>query len=38
MGYFVKTNFLSKGVHDLCEFYGIPVVFRQVLFQEKKDE
>ena len=38
MGYFVKLDFLSNGIHDLCEFHGIPVIFRQVLFQEEKSE
>jgi hypothetical protein len=38
MGYFVELDLLSKRVHDLSKFYRIPVVFGQVLFQEKKNE
>ena len=38
MGHFIEMNFLSKRVHDLGKFYRIPVIFRQVLFQEKKNE
>jgi hypothetical protein len=38
MGNLIEMDLLSKRVHDLSKFYGIPVIFRQVLFQEKKNE
>jgi hypothetical protein len=38
MRYFIEMDFLSKRIHDLGEFYGIPTIFRQVLFQEKENE
>ena len=38
MGNLIKMDLLSKRVHDLSKFYRIPVIFRQVLFQEKKNE
>ena len=38
MGDFFEVDLLSERVHDLGEFNGIPVIFGQVLFQEKKGE
>jgi hypothetical protein len=38
MGNIIEVDLLSKRVHDLSKFYRIPVIFRQVLFQEKKNE
>jgi hypothetical protein len=38
MGSFIEVDLLSKRVHDLGEFYRVPVIFRQVLFQEKQNE
>ena len=35
---FIEADFHSKRVHDLSKFYRIPVIFRQVLFQQKKNE
>jgi hypothetical protein len=34
MGYFIEMDFLPERVHDLGKFYRVPVIFRQVLFQE----
>jgi hypothetical protein len=30
--------FLEQRVHDLSEFYDIPVVFREIFFRNEKDE
>jgi hypothetical protein len=38
MGYFIEMDFLSKRIHDLGEFYCVPVIFGEVLFQEKQNE
>jgi hypothetical protein len=38
MGYFIEMNLFPKRVHDLGEFNRIPVIFRQVFFQEKNGE
>jgi hypothetical protein len=38
MGNLSEANLLSKRVHDLGKFNRVPIVFRQVLFQEKKNE
>jgi hypothetical protein len=38
MGYFIEMNFLSKRVHDLGKLYCGPVIFSQILFQEKENE
>ena len=38
MGHFVEMDLLPKRVHDFGEFHGVPVIFRQVLFQEKQNE
>lgn len=38
MEYFVELDSLPKEVHDLSEFYCLPVVFRQLLFEKKEDE
>jgi hypothetical protein len=38
MGNLIEMNLLSKRVHDLGKFYRVPVIFGQVLFQEKKNE
>jgi len=34
----IEVDLLSKRVHDLRKFCCVPVIFRQVLFQEKKNE
>jgi hypothetical protein len=38
MGNLLKANLLSKRVHNLGKFNRVPVIFGQVLFQEKKNE
>ncbi|MGB7788386.1 hypothetical protein [Methanoregula sp.] len=38
MGDFIEMDPLPERVHDLGEFHNVPVIFRQVLFQEKKNE
>jgi hypothetical protein len=38
MGDLVEKDILSKRVHDFSKFYSVPVIFGQVLFQEKKDK
>jgi hypothetical protein len=38
MGNLIEANLLSKRVHDLGKFYRVPVIFRQVFFQEKENE
>jgi hypothetical protein len=38
MWYFIEVDLLTKRVHDLSKFYCVPVIFRQVLFQEEKNE
>ena len=38
MRYFIEMDLLPKRIHDLGEFYRVPVIFRQVLFQEKENE
>jgi len=38
MGNFVEIDLLPERVHDLNEFSRVPVIFGQVLFQEKKYE
>jgi hypothetical protein len=38
MGNFIKANLLSKRVHNLGKFNRVPIVFRQVLFQEEECE
>jgi hypothetical protein len=38
MGNLIEMDLLSKRIHDLNKFYRVPVIFRQVLFQEKKNE
>jgi hypothetical protein len=36
--YFIEWGFLSKGIHNVGEFYGIPVIFCKLLIQEMMDE
>ncbi len=38
MGNPLEMNLLSKSVHDLGKFYGVAILFGQVLFQGKKNE
>jgi hypothetical protein len=38
MGYFIEVDLLPERIHDLSEFDRIPVIFGEVLFQEKKNE
>jgi hypothetical protein len=38
MRYFIKMDLLPEGLHDLREFHGVPVIFRQVFFQEQENE
>jgi hypothetical protein len=38
MGYFSEMDFLPERVHDLGKLYYVPVIFRQVFFQEKENE
>jgi len=38
MRYFIEVDHLSKRVHYLSEFNGIPVIFCKVLFQEMENE
>jgi len=38
MGYFIEVDLLSERLHDLSEFYRVPVTFGEVFFQEKKCE
>jgi hypothetical protein len=38
MWYFIGMDLLSKRVHDLSKFYRVPVIFGQVLLQQKKNE
>jgi hypothetical protein len=35
MRYLIEMDLFLKGTHDLREFYGVPIIFGQVLFQEK---
>jgi hypothetical protein len=34
----IEVDHLPKRVHDLGKFCCVPVIFRQVLLQEKKNE
>jgi hypothetical protein len=34
----IKMNFIPESVHDPGKFYRVPVIFRQVLFQENENE
>jgi hypothetical protein len=34
----IKMDLFPESVHDLRKFYGIPVIFREIFFQEKKAE
>ena len=38
MRHFIEFDLLSKRIHDLSKFYRVPVIFRQVLFQEKQNQ
>jgi hypothetical protein len=38
MWYFMEVDLLPERAHDLGEFDRIPVIFGEVLFQEKKNE
>jgi hypothetical protein len=38
MGYFIEMDLLPERLHDLGKLYRVPVIFRQILFQEKENE
>jgi hypothetical protein len=38
MGDFIEMDLLSKRVHDFSKFHRVPIIFRQVLFQEKENQ
>jgi hypothetical protein len=38
MGYFMEVDLLPERIHDLGEFHCVPVIFGEVLFQEKENE
>jgi hypothetical protein len=38
MRYLMEPGLLLERIHNLSEFYGIPLIYRRVLFQGKKDE
>jgi hypothetical protein len=38
MGFFIEMDLLPERIHYLGEFHCVPVIFGEVLFQEKKSE
>jgi len=35
---FIELDLFPEGVHDFSEFYGVTIIFGQILLQEKEDE